>query len=275
MAVARAPVPGLRRLAQHPPAAAGGVRDERDEGGPQRRAQLLHPRRLVGRVLRRPQRLGHHLGRGRARPGPAGPARGRVGLRPAREPDRAPLLRPRRRRRAPGLGPPGQGRATPRSARRSRPAAWSGTTCRSTTSPRPRPPTSPSPTTRARARELAAWRARVVAAWPGVKVAGVESDGGPAVLGRGAPRRGHRRPGLAGADGRRGAGPPRAGRRGRRDPPARRPTLTHVGVDDAGRARWEGHFRCARAGRYGFTARVVPDHQDLATPVELGLVTWA
>ena len=52
-------------------------------------------------------------------------------------------------------------------------------------------------------------------------------------------------------------------------------TLDHVGVDDAARARWEGDFRCARAGRYGFTARVVPDHLDLATPVELGLVTWA
>ena len=37
------------------------------EGGPQRRPQLLDPRRLVGRVLRRRERLGHHLGRDRSR----------------------------------------------------------------------------------------------------------------------------------------------------------------------------------------------------------------
>ena len=44
-------VPRLRRVAEHPPAAARGVRHERDEGGAQRRAQLLDPRRLVGRVF--------------------------------------------------------------------------------------------------------------------------------------------------------------------------------------------------------------------------------
>jgi starch phosphorylase len=51
--------------------------------------------------------------------------------------------------------------------------------------------------------------------------------------------------------------------------------LTPAGTDDAGRARWTGSIRCSRAGRYGFTVRVLPDHADLATPVELGLVTWA
>ena len=127
----------------------------------------------------------------------------------------------------------------------------------------------------ARARELAAWRARVVAAWPGVKVAGVESDGGPAVLGQ------ERHVAVTVDLG--SLGPTDVavqvlhGPVGAADeiPQPDVLTLTHVGVDDAGRARWEGHFRCAKAGRYGFTARVVPDHQDLATPVELGLVTWA
>ena len=38
------------------------------EGRPQRRAQPLHPRRLVGRVVRRRQRLGHPLGRRRRGP---------------------------------------------------------------------------------------------------------------------------------------------------------------------------------------------------------------
>ena len=127
----------------------------------------------------------------------------------------------------------------------------------------------------ARARELAAWRSRVVAAWPGVKVAGVESDGGPAVLGE------ERHVAVAVDLG--SLGPTDVavqvlhGPVGAADeiPQPDVLTLTHLGIDDAGRARWEGQFRCGKAGRYGFTARVVPDHQDLATPVELGLVTWA
>ena len=45
-------VPRLRRVAEHAAPAARGVRDVRDEGGAQRRPQLQHPRRLVGRVLR-------------------------------------------------------------------------------------------------------------------------------------------------------------------------------------------------------------------------------
>ena len=40
--------PRLRRLAEHAAAAARGVRDERDEGGGQRRPQSLRARRLVG-----------------------------------------------------------------------------------------------------------------------------------------------------------------------------------------------------------------------------------
>ncbi|GEM_PF-25929 len=34
-------------------------------------------------------------------------------------------------------------------------------------------------------------------------------------------------------------------------------------------------FPCARAGRYGFTVRVLPVHEDLPSPVEMGLVAWA
>ena len=39
---------------------------QRHEGGAQRRAQLLDPRRLVGRVVRRRERLGDLVGRGRS-----------------------------------------------------------------------------------------------------------------------------------------------------------------------------------------------------------------
>ena len=48
----------LRRLGQRPAPAARGERDERHEVGGERRAQPERARRLVGRGLRRPQRLG-------------------------------------------------------------------------------------------------------------------------------------------------------------------------------------------------------------------------
>jgi starch phosphorylase len=44
---------------------------------------------------------------------------------------------------------------------------------------------------------------------------------------------------------------------------------------DGGRRRYAARFTPVRAGRYGYTARVVPAHPDLATPVELGLIVWA
>ena len=59
----------LRRVGQRAAAAAGGQRDERHEGGRQRRAAAQRARRLVGRGLRRRQRLGA-VGRGRPRPRP-------------------------------------------------------------------------------------------------------------------------------------------------------------------------------------------------------------
>jgi starch phosphorylase len=48
------PDPGSGRVAQQPAATARGLGHERPESGLQRRAQLLHPRRLVGRGVRRP-----------------------------------------------------------------------------------------------------------------------------------------------------------------------------------------------------------------------------
>ena len=49
----------LRRVAQQPGAAARSVRHQRHEGRAQRQPQLLDPRRLVGRALRRRKRLVH------------------------------------------------------------------------------------------------------------------------------------------------------------------------------------------------------------------------
>ena len=112
------PLPGRRRVAEQPPPAPGGVRHVGHEGGAQRRPQPVDPRRLVGRDVRRRERLGHLVGRGRRRPRPARPARGQLPVRPARAPGRAAVLRPRRgdpvprrwvaqgqARRSPSLGP--------------------------------------------------------------------------------------------------------------------------------------------------------------------------
>jgi starch phosphorylase len=127
----------------------------------------------------------------------------------------------------------------------------------------------------ARGRALATWRARVSAAWAGVKVAGVEADNGPARLGEERAMTvtvdlGSLEPADVAVQVLHG---PVGGGDEIQQP--ERLDLTPAGTDDAGRARWAGSIRCGRAGRYGFTVRVVPDHADLATPVELGLVTWA
>jgi starch phosphorylase len=56
------------------------------------------------------------------------------------------------------------------------------------------------------------------------------------------------------------------------------PTITKMSPDGdvpSGGRRYRGTFSCERAGRYGFTVRVVPAHPDLVTPVELGRVAWA
>ena len=59
----RRPLPGAGRgrVAEHAAAADGGQRHQRHEGRRQRRAQLSHPGRLVGRGLRARRRLGHRL----------------------------------------------------------------------------------------------------------------------------------------------------------------------------------------------------------------------
>ena len=51
--------------------------------------------------------------------------------------------------------------------------------------------------------------------------------------------------------------------------------MTPSGEGPAGTLRYRGTFSCSRAGRYGFTVRVVPAHSDLTSAVELGRVAWA
>jgi starch phosphorylase len=52
-------------------------------------------------------------------------------------------------------------------------------------------------------------------------------------------------------------------------------SMAPAGVADADHVRYEGTFACERAGRYGFTVRVVPRHPDLVGAADLGLAAWA
>ena len=94
----------LRRLAEQPAPPARGLRDLGDEGGAERRAEPVGARRLVGRVVRRRQRLGDPLRRRRVGPGPPGRAGSLGALRPAQQLGGAAVLRPGRGRGAGRLG---------------------------------------------------------------------------------------------------------------------------------------------------------------------------
>ena len=43
---------------------------------------------------------------------------------------------------------------------------------------------------------------------------------------------------------------------------------------EAGRHRFEGHVKLGRNGPFGYTVRILPRNELLATPIELGLVAW-
>jgi starch phosphorylase len=47
------------------------------------------------------------------------------------------------------------------------------------------------------------------------------------------------------------------------------------GGDDGAAVRYTATFVCEQPGRYGFTVRVVPSHDDLASANEMGLAAWA
>ncbi len=131
-----------------------------------------------------------------------------------------------------------------------------------------------------RTRELAAWKARVLGAWDSVKIDGVETDTGVAALGtvRGASAvvmLGDLSP--ADVEVQLVHGP--VGEADELD----HPTVVAMSASvDAGASaagdgamRYSADFTCDRPGRYGCTVRVLPVHPDLASPVELGRITWA
>ncbi len=125
------------------------------------------------------------------------------------------------------------------------------------------------------ARELAGWKRRVLRHWDGTRVVSVFADTGWAELGTARAvsalvRLGDLTPGDVEVQ--LVHGPVGPGDELFETTVA---PLSFVGNEDDGVTRYEGTFGCQRAGRYGLTVRVVPHHDGLTSPVELGCITWA
>jgi starch phosphorylase len=128
-----------------------------------------------------------------------------------------------------------------------------------------------------RARALAAWKSRVQAGWDEVHVdTVVEPDAGLAELG--GQRTVEAVVALGSLTGDDVAVQLLHGPVGPNDevPDPEVVDMRLVGLaDEAGHYRYAGSFVCDRAGRYGYSVRVVPAHPDLGDPAELGCITWA
>ena len=167
--------PGLRRVAEQPAAPLRGLRHLRHEGRPQRWPQPVDPRRLVGRVVRRQQRLGDPV------------RRRRRGRRPSRRPRGRPRSttssRTTSRRGSTtstttacrGAGSRWCGTRSSRSVPRCWPTGWWATTSTSST---PRPPRRRAPSTTATRAPRSSPRGSARASgWSGVRVDHVDSSG--------------------------------------------------------------------------------------------------
>jgi starch phosphorylase len=128
---------------------------------------------------------------------------------------------------------------------------------------------------RHRARELATWKASVSAAWRNVHVDGVETDHAMSDLGE--ERAVVAQVALGSLDAGEVTVQLLHGLVGQNDELVDPDVvaMSPEGPGPEGHLRYRGTFACERAGRYGFTVRVVPAHPDLVTPVELGCVAWA
>ena len=125
------------------------------------------------------------------------------------------------------------------------------------------------------ARALAAWKARVVDAWPGVHVAHVESGGWDAVPQVGDELHVRATVDLAGLTPEDVLVEIVYGRALESDRLDRVEHQELRAVESNGVTVFEGTVALARAGSFGYTVRVVPQHPLLASPAELGLVAVA
>jgi glycogen phosphorylase len=132
------------------------------------------------------------------------------------------------------------------------------------------------------ARGLAAYRGRLEAAWPRVRVAHVDTTGVPdgpggALLAMGTPLTVRAAVDLAGLEPAEVAVQVLIGRVDDHDelhsPVAT--TMAHVGAADGNAHRYEATVALPAAGVIGYTVRVLPSHPLLASPVELGRVVLA
>jgi starch phosphorylase len=133
-----------------------------------------------------------------------------------------------------------------------------------------------------RAKALSAWKQQVARAWPSVRVISVETES--ALVDLGASKKVEAVVALGQLDERDVEiqllhGPVGANEELQ---PGATVTMELVGLEDPAAGgdaknlrRYSGSFACDQAGRYGFTVRVVPSHDDLRTFAELGCVAWA
>ncbi|OUE29890.1 Maltodextrin phosphorylase [Clavibacter michiganensis] len=128
----------------------------------------------------------------------------------------------------------------------------------------------------ARARELAAWRRRVSAAWPSVQVAHVESEGVGQQAQVGDELRVRAWVALGGLDAEDVTVEVVHGRTGEGDVllDVVRHGLAPVG-GSGGQQEYAGTVPLATAGPFGYTVRVVPRHELMASSAEPGLVAVA
>jgi starch phosphorylase len=131
----------------------------------------------------------------------------------------------------------------------------------------------------ARARALSAWKRRVVAAWPDVKVVDVESDTSQATVDLGGEREVTVEVHLGSLTTDDVAvellhGPVAAGDELSGTEIVRLQLSAPAGSRPEP-VRYRGRFGCDQAGRHGYTVRIVPSHPDLAVPIEMGCVAWA
>jgi starch phosphorylase len=127
------------------------------------------------------------------------------------------------------------------------------------------------------ARDLAAWTARVVAAWPGVHVSHVESGGVDATpqLGEQLHVRAYVELGDLAPDDVKVELVYGHAREGDKLTDIRRVRLDLESHDLGSPATFHGTVTLDRSGSFGYTVRVVPNHPLLATPAELGLLASA
>jgi glycogen phosphorylase len=126
----------------------------------------------------------------------------------------------------------------------------------------------------ARAKELTVWKRRIAEGWSDVAVLDVEGEVLAADVGEERSVRARVRLGrLEAADVAVQLAHGRVGPNGELIDPA----LIPMSVDGCtdGVCDYTGSFTARSAGLYGFTVRVLPAHEDLITPMEMGLVAWA